>query len=259
MRRLIIEEPVSRPAKWSPALAWFALVVSALAMLLIRFGRIDYQSGFTALGASVAIALLAVGMSFLGFVRIWQEGRQGLGSAIKGLVIAAFVLAYPGFLALKAVTLPPIADVSTDTEDPPVFSRSRAALQARDGRVPPDVPPEAREMQRASYVQIAPLTLDIGPDEAFAIVQKAAQNLGWQVIEAVPPGGRVGLGRLEAVSRSLILKLPSDITVRVRPRVDGARIDIRSASRFGSHDLGVNAGYIRDFLEEASNLAIAVR
>jgi uncharacterized protein (DUF1499 family) len=259
MRRLIIEEPVSRPAKWSPTLAWFALVVTVFAVLLIRFNRIDYQAGFIALGAGIAIALLAVGMSFLGFVRIWQEGRQGLGSAIRGLFLAALVLAYPGFMALKAATLPPIADISTDTDDPPAFSRSRAALQARDGRVPPDIPPEAREMQRASYVQIAPLTLDIGPDEAFAIVQKAAQNLGWQVIEAVPPGGRVGLGRLEAVDRTRLLKMPSDITVRVRPRVDGTRIDIRSASRFGSHDLGANAGYIRDFLEEASNLAVAVR
>jgi uncharacterized protein (DUF1499 family) len=114
-------------------------------------------------------------------------------------------------------------------------------------------------MQRASYVQIAPLTLDIGPEEAFALVRKAAENLGWRVIEAVPPGGRVGLGRLEAVDRSLILRVPYDITVRVRPRVDGTRIDIRSASRFGNHDLGANADHIRDFLEEASNLAIAVR
>ncbi|NBJ11405.1 DUF1499 domain-containing protein [Microvirga arsenatis] len=259
MRRLIIEEPVSRPAKWSPKLAWFALAVTILAVLLIRFGRIDYQSGFTVLGAGVVIALVAVVLSLMGFIRIWQEGRRGLGSAIRGLILATIVLAYPGFMALKAATLPPISDVSTDTEDPPLFSRSRAALQARDGRVPPDVPPEVREMQRASYVQIAPLTLDIGPDEAFAIVRKAAENLGWQVVEAVPPGGRVGLGRLEAVDRSRILKMPYDITVRVRPRVDGTRIDIRSASRFGSHDLGANAAHIRDFLEEASNLALAVR
>jgi uncharacterized protein (DUF1499 family) len=259
MRRLIIEEPFSRPAKWSPTLAWFALAVTALAVLLIRFGRIDYQSGFIALGAGIVIALLAVAFSFVGFIRIWQEGRRGLGSAIKGLIVAMLVLAYPGFMALQALTRPAITDVSTDTDDPPAFSRSRAALQARDGRVPPDVPPEAREMQRASYVQIAPLTLDIGPDEAFAIVRKAAENLGWQVVEAVPPGGRVGLGRLDAIDRSLILKVPYDITIRVRPRVDGTRIDIRSASRFGSHDLGANAGHIRDFLEEASNLAIAVR
>jgi uncharacterized protein (DUF1499 family) len=258
MRHLILEEPFSRPAKWSPMLAWFALAVTVLAVLLIRFNRIEYQPGFVALGAGLVVALVAVALSFIAFVRIWQEGRRGLGSAIKGLVIASLVLAYPSFMAVKAVTLPPINDISTDTEDPPAFSRSRAALEARSGHVPPDVPPEVREMQREAYVQIAPLTLDIGPDEAFALVQKAAENLGWQVIETAPPGGRIGLGRLEAVDRTLLLRLPDDITVRIRPRVDGARIDIRSASRFGSHDLGANARRIRAFLEEASNLALAV-
>jgi uncharacterized protein (DUF1499 family) len=258
MRHLILEEPFSRPAKWSPMLAWFALAVTVMAVLLIRFGRIDYQSGFVALGAGLAIAVVAVGMSVLAFIRIWQEGRRGLGSAIKGLLIASLVLAYPSWFAFKAVTLPPINDVATDTEDPPAFSRSRAALDARAGRVPPDVSPETREMQRQAYVQIAPLTLDIGPDETFALVQKAAANLGWRVIEAVPPGGRMGTGRLEAIDRTFLLRLPDDVTVRIRPRADGTRIDIRSASRIGNHDLGANARRIRAFLDEASNLALAV-
>jgi uncharacterized protein (DUF1499 family) len=257
MRHLILEEPFSRPAKWSPMLAWFALAVSVIAVLLIRLGRIDYDAGFVALGGGLVAAVVAVSLSILGFVRIWQEGRRGLGSAIKGLLIACLVLAYPGWLAVKAVTLPPINDISTDTEDPPTFSRSRAALDARQGRVPPEVSPQARERQREAYVQIAPLTLDIGPEEAFALVRKAAGNLGWQVIEAVPPGGRMGTGRLEAVDRTFFLKLPDDVTVRIRPRVDGTRIDIRSASRMGSHDLGTNAARIRAFLEEASNLALA--
>jgi uncharacterized protein (DUF1499 family) len=257
MRHLILEEPYSRPAKWSPMLAWFALAVTVMAVLMIRFGRIDYDAGFVALGGGLAAALLAVGLSIIGFVRIWQEGRRGLGSAIKGLIIASLVLAYPAWLSVRAVTLPAIADVSTDTEDPPAFSRSRAALDARKGLVPPDVSPEAREMQREAYVQIAPLTLDLGPEEAFALVRKAAENLGWQVIEAVPPGGRMGTGRLEAVDRTMFLRLPDDVTVRIRPRVDGTRIDIRSASRMGRHDFGANAKRIRAFLEEASNLALA--
>jgi uncharacterized protein (DUF1499 family) len=229
-----------------------------MVVLLIRFERIDYQSGFIVLGAGLAVALVAVGMSLIAFVRIWQEGRRGLGSAIKGLMIASLVLAYPAWFAVKAVTLPPINDVATDTDDPPSFSRSQAALGVRGGRLPPDVAPEAREAQRAAYVQIAPLTLDLAPDEAFALVRKAAANLGWQVIEAVPPGGRVGTGRLEAVDRTPLLRLPDDITVRIRPRADGTRIDIRSASRMGTHDLGTNAKRIRAFLEEASNLALAV-
>jgi len=259
MRRLIIEEPYSRPAQWSPTVAWFALVVTVLSVLMIRFGRIDYQAGFIALGLGLAMALMAVGFSLIAFVRIWQEGRRGLGSAIKGLLLAALVLGYPAYLGLKAVTLPAINDVSTDTDDPPAFSRSRVALDAREGRIPPDIPPEKRELQREAYVQIAPLSLDIPPEDAFPLVRKAAENLGWQIIEAVTPGGRTGTGRLEAVDRSLLLRIPDDITIRVRPRVDGTRIDVRSASRIGQHDFGANAKRVRAFLEEASNLAVAVK
>jgi uncharacterized protein (DUF1499 family) len=257
MRRIILEEPVSRPARWSPTVASFSLAVTVLAVLLIRTGRVDYAAGFTALGAGLALALLAIGLAMLGFIRIWQEGRRGLGSAVKGALLGALILAYPSWFAIKAVTLPPINDITTDTENPPTFSRSHAALEARNGRVPPDAPPEVREAQREAYQQIAPLTLDLGPDEAFELVRKAAANRGWQIIEAVKPGGRVGLGRLEAVDRTFLLRLPDDITVRLRPRADGTRIDIRSVSRMGTHDLGANARRIRAFLEEVSNLAIA--
>ena len=257
MRRLIVEEPLSRPAKWSPIVAWFALAVTLMSVALIRFNRVDYPSGFTALGIGLALALLAALFAVLGFVRIWQDGRQGLGSAVKGLLLAMLILAYPAMFVVRAATLPPINDITTDTENPPTFSLSRAALDARGGRIPPDVPPEVREAQRNAYLQIAPLTLDVPAEEAFEIVRKAAANRGWQVIEAVKPGGRVGMGRLEAVDRTFLLKLPDDITVRIRPRADGARIDVRSASRIGTHDFGVNAARIRAFLEEVANLAIS--
>ena len=78
------------------------------------------------------------------------------------------------------------------------------------------------------------------------------------MIEAVKPGGRFGAGRLEAVDRTVRLRLPDDVTVRIRPRADGTRIDVRSASRIGRHDLGANAARIRRFLEELSNLALTV-
>jgi uncharacterized protein (DUF1499 family) len=257
MRRLIIEEPVSRPARWSPIVAVFALAVTGLAVLLIRFQWVDYPSGFAALGVGLLLALLAVLLALIAFVRIWQEGRRGLGSAIRGLLLALAILAYPGFFALQGVRLPAINDVTTDTENPPAFSRSRAVLEARGGHIPPDVPAEVREAQREAYTRIAPLTLDVPPEEAFELVKKAAAKRGWRIIEAVPPGGRMGIGHLDAIARTLVLRLPDDVTVRVRPRADGARIDIRSASRIGTHDLGTNAARVRDFLDEISNLALA--
>lgn len=256
MRRLIIEEPVSRAAGWARRLAWFALAVTLIAVALLRFGAVEPTPGFAALGAGLMLALAAAGCALVAFARIWTEGRRGFGLAVKGLLLACLILAYPAWFAFKALTLPALTDISTDIEDPPLFSRSRAALEAR-GRVPPDVPPDLRRKQREAYPQIAPLSLDLPPYEAYELVRKAAANRGWQVIEAMRPGGRVGLGRLEAIDRTFLLRIPDDVTVRIRPRADGARIDVRSASRIGRHDLGQNAARIRRFLDEVSNLAIA--
>jgi uncharacterized protein (DUF1499 family) len=259
MRRLIIEEPVTRFARWAMPVAWFALAVTAIAVGLIRFQLVELLPGFVALAAGLFLAVEAAGLSFFAFVRIWREGRRGLGRAVRALLLAIAILAYPGWFGLKALTLPPLTDVSTDVVDPPVFSRSRAALEARGGRIPPDVPAELRRMQRDAYPQIAPLTLDIPPDQVYELVKRAAENRKWQVIESARPGGRIGLGRLDAVDRTFLLRIADDVTVRIRPRADGARIDVRSASRLGQHDLGQNAQRIRRFLEEVSNLAIAVR
>jgi uncharacterized protein (DUF1499 family) len=259
MRRLILEEPVSRAAIWSRKIAWFALAVTAVAVVFIRFGVVDVLPGFVSLATGLGLALLAVLLALAAFVRIWTEGRRGVGPAAKGLVLALLILAYPGFYLLRGLTLPILNDVSTDIDDPPAFSRSRAALEARGGRLPPDPARATRLAQRAAYPQVAPLTLDVSAEEAFELARRAAANRGWQVIETVRPGGRVGLGRIEAVDRTFLLRLPDDVTVRIRPRVDGSRIDARSASRLGSHDLGQNARRIRAFLEEVSNLALALR
>jgi uncharacterized protein (DUF1499 family) len=259
MRRLIIEEPVSRAAIWSRKIAWFALAVTAVAVAFMRFGLVDVLPGAISLAAGLGLAALAVLMALAAFVRIWMEGRRGVGAAVKGLVLALLILAYPGFYALRGLTLPNLNDVSTDIDDPPAFSRSRAALEARGGRLPPDPPRATRLAQRAAYPQVAPLTLDVSREEAFELARKAAANRGWHVIETVPPGGRVGLGRLEAIDRTFLLRLPDDVTVRIRGRADGSRIDVRSASRLGTHDLGQNARRIRAYLEEVSNLALALK
>ncbi|GJD44378.1 hypothetical protein AFCDBAGC_2245 [Methylobacterium cerastii] len=259
MRRLLVEEPVTRAGPLARWTALFSLVVSGIAIMLVRDPRTEAGPALATLAAGLCVALVAVALAAYAFVRVWREGARGLGAAIAGLVLAMLVLAYPAYAALRGFRLPALTDVTTDIDNPPAFSRSRAAFAARNGGYPPDPGPQAREKQRAAYPQIAPLTLDIGADEAFELARKAAVNRKWQIVEAIRPGGRVGNGRIEAVSRSLILNLPDDVTIRVRPRADGARIDVRSASRLGTRDLGVNADRIRAYLDEVANLALAVK
>jgi hypothetical protein len=50
---------------------------------------------------------------------------------------------------------------------------------------------------------------------------------------------------------------PDDVVVRVRADGGGARIDVRSASRYGRYDFGSNAARIKSLLEEVDDVASA--
>jgi uncharacterized protein (DUF1499 family) len=259
MRRLLAEDPITRAGPLARHLALFSVIATGIALLVVRDPRADVSAALVALGAGLAVAVLAIVAAAFAFVRVWQDGARGLGAALTGLALAAIVLAYPAYSAVRAARLPALADISTDPENPPAFSRSRVAFAARDGRYPDDPGRPARDAQRKAYPLIAPLTLDIDADQAFELARQAAVKRHWQIVEAIRPGGRMGQGRIDAVARSLVLNLPADITVRVRPRADGARIDVRSASRLGSRDFGGNADRIRTYLDDVSNLALATK
>lgn len=252
-RRLVFEEPVSRAALWSRRLAWFSLAVLLLSVLVFRASEPSLQGLAPILGA-YGFVLLALLLSVLAFIRIWQSGHRGVGMAAQAFALALLLLAPAGYVGFKLVMLPALNDVSTDIDDPPGFSRSRVALDARKGRVPPDVSPEQRRAQRLAYPKTLPIVLEVPAEMAFDIARRAALNRGWQVLESARPGGRSGAGRIEAVARTRLLRFSDDITIRVRPRADGSRIDIRSASRLGNHDLGANAARIAAFAEEVELL-----
>ncbi len=257
MRRLILEEPVSRAALWAPRLGWFAVAVTGIAVALLRFERVELLPGVVTLMLGFAFALLAAGFALVGFLRIWSEGRRGVGSALFGLVLATAVLAWPSYLAARAVLLPAITDVTTDVVDPPTFSRSQAAFRARAGGIPEEPAAETRTRQRRAYPRVASLTLDRSAEETFDLAVKAAEGRGWRIIDRARPGGRTGAGRFDAIDRTTILRLPEDITVRVRPLADGTRVDVRSASRIGPHDIGSNAARIQRFLDTVSESALS--
>ena len=248
-RRLVFEEPVSRAAVWSRRLAWFSCAVLLLSLLLVRLREPSIE-GLAPVAGAYVLVLAALGLAILAFIRIWHSGHRGVGMAAGAMTLSLLLLAPAGYVGLRLVTRPALADVSTDIDDPPAFSRSQAALSARSGRVPPEVPPERRRVQRQAYPKVVPILLEVPAEAAFNLARRAATGLGWQVLETTRPGGRSGAGRVEAVARGRFLRFSEDITIRIRPRVDGSRIDIRSASRLGSHDLGANAARIAAFADE---------
>ena len=57
------------------------------------------------------------------------------------------------------------------------------------------------------------------------------------------------------MARTEVMGLPEDVTIRILPDGDGARIDIRSASRYFDSDLGSNAARIARLIEDINEAA----
>lgn len=190
------------------------------------------------LGSLAAAALAAWAIALALTARAW---RSVAGSALALLV--ALAAAAPLLAMVRAgAAVPVLHDITTDTESPPQFvalQPQRAASEngaAYGGAV-------VAAQQKRGYPDLAPLALALPPEQAFARVEAVARAMSWRIVAAVPADGR-----LEASDTTRWFGFTDDIVVRVRPAPNGSRIDVRSASRVGRSDLGVNARRIRAFL-----------
>ncbi|MCG6122410.1 MAG: DUF1499 domain-containing protein [Microvirga sp.] len=251
MRRIVIEEPVTRFAVWSGRTGWMALAVTGIAALLIRAGRIEAEAGLAAILTGAVFAGAAVVLALAAFARIWSEGRLGVGRAITGLALGLLVLAPPSLLLASRQFAPQPLDVATDAARAPLFSTSAAALAARGGWTGPSGLPSD------GGASTAPLLLDLPFADVVAIAQRAAVARGLTVIERpdIAEPGAEAPARLDARGRTLVLRLPIELTVRITPVGERARIDARAAAPRGNHDLGGNVTVLRAYLEEIEFLA----
>ncbi len=247
MRRLIVEEPISRAAVWSRRTAVFALATAGVAIGLSRFG-IDPAAALTVFGAALALALLAVLLASAAAVVIWRLGRRGAKEAAVAVALALALLADPAYLTIIALRLPAINDVTTDFVSPPSFMISAKARQARAGVTLPPWSAATGALQKAAYPEVQPILVDLEPEQAYQLALRVAKDLGWRVVDSNPPNLRVdGVAQIEATDRTLLFGFVDDIAIRVRPLASQTRIDIRSVSRVGRHDFGVNARRIDRF------------
>jgi len=254
LRRPFIDVPTSRLAIWSARFGWFALAVAVLSIVILRTDLLEIGPALATFGAALVFAALAVLLAFAAFVVIWREGTLGLGRAVIGLVLGLLLLSYPGYLGYRATRTPAITDVSTDVSDPPAFG-VLARLRPRDRVAYPRG--ETAAAQQRAYPQIEPLDFEIPAPAAYQAALSVVTRRGWHVVDSQrPAAGRPGT--IEAVARTLIMGFRDDVVVRVRPLPRGSRIDIRSASRYGSHDFGTNAGRVIGLLQEIDEAVSAL-
>jgi uncharacterized protein (DUF1499 family) len=248
-RRYMMDQGTSRLALWARRVAFFALVAVTLSVVIVHSGLLEIRPALVTFGASLALALFALLLAFAAFVSIWKEGYIGIGASLTAIAVALLLLAYPAYLAAKARNLPWIFDITTDPIDPPRYD-TLAKARPRDANPVLYAGLATAERQLEAYPDIEPLDADIDTRAAYDSALAVINRRRWRVVEARAPDQGRQEGRIEAVARTPIMGFRDDVVVRVRPFEGGARVDIRSSSRYGSFDFGANAARVRSLLED---------
>jgi hypothetical protein len=262
-RRSYSEEEISRLAIWSRRIALFSLAATLIAVIVVRSGALDIVPALSTLGGALVLACGAILLALGAGIVIWREGVGGGRYAATGFVVGLALIAYPAYLGTKAYRLPMIYDITTDPIDPPQFD-AIARLRPRDANPIVYAGLYTAELQHNAYSDIEPDDTTATPQEAYDAAMKVIAKRRWRVVDARAP--QAGLpsravqdvaardGIIEAVARTPILGFRDDVVVRVRPTADGARIDMRSASRYGRRDFGTNAKRVRALIDDIDDV-----
>ncbi len=241
--------PRTKFATWARRLGLTSAALILVALLLHRIGRIETPLAIGLVLTGFVGAGLAMLSGIAAGVVIWRKGVPGAWSAVAGIALSLAIFAWPASVVPFYLKLPPLHDVTTDTEHPPEFAtlardRAKAANPvAYEGGTP-------AELQAQHYPEVRPMVLDRAAEEVFEAVGEAARRLKWRIIAEEPPQEDGTAGHLEAEDRTLILGFIDDVIVRVESDGGTTRVDVRSLSRYGSHDFGRNASRIKEFYTE---------
>ena len=227
---------VARWATWGAAAGSAAVVVAPLGY---RIGVAPLGPAFLLLAGGLLVIAVSVGV--LG-ARMARRMGSGDRTARAALVAAVAVGAFPLGTLVSGWSAPPIHDITTDTANPPAFVAAVAFNTS--GRTDYEGPNLA-ERQRTAYPDLRPAELSVAPADAFRRALAVVQRMGWELLATDPDSLRI-----EATDRSFWFGFEDDVVVRVTASGEsGSRVDVRSLSRVGVGDLGVNARRVREFLD----------
>ena len=247
---------------WPRTLTTLAVLLgvgSVAAALIAAFGAGQelwhFGVGFTVLRYAFYAAIAGAVLGLVGLIvaRLKRRGGLILPNLLALIVALGFVL-YLGNQVRTARSVPAIHDISTNLDDLPQFGKLKVREDNLENIPDMDRPelkalePEARwkAIHREAYGDIRPIHVPMSVEDTIRRAAALARDRGWQVALMDPAAGV-----LEATETTLFFRFKDDVVVRARPAPQGGSIvDMRSISRVGGSDVGVNAKRIRAFLAD---------
>jgi len=142
-----------------------------------------------------------------------------------------------GAFKFAGSVIDPVYRHRNQTPAPSLGRRGRAGSVDNRG-------PQLVQMQKAAYPDLAPVMTTLPVTRAFNEALDVAKSMpGWTIVAS-----DVDAGRIEASQQSRWFRFTDDIVIRVVGDEAGSRVDMRSTSRQGRSDYGVNAAGIRAYM-----------
>ncbi|MGH7864725.1 MAG: DUF1499 domain-containing protein [Candidatus Binataceae bacterium] len=238
-------------------LGWLA-IIDGFASLAVALGGVVLASSgaltpYAAFQIFLLGFLLSIGAVLFGLVVMFLGRRRanqptqnrGLAGALLGAMVAVPVL----WIIFSSAKYPGINDITTDYDNPPEFVYA-VTLEPNHGRDLKYDKAKYAAAQSGGYGEPAPVLLDARPELVFEQVKLAAAGMpDWQITHADP-----ATLTLEGVGTSRLFHFHDDLVVVVRPTADGkSAVHMRSKSRDGIGDLGVNHKRIRAFQDRLAS------
>lgn len=234
--------------KHTGKIALLVAVIGALGVACMLFGaRLGLWEPITGFGLyrtylnPLGVVIAGVGLLALVVHLIRRERCGALAGGMATLVGVACLLPLIASTLNPPQRAAPIHDISTDTLNPPAFevlddTRAGARNTLAYGG------PEVAAIQATAYPDIAPLVSELSADAAYQRALAVAGAMGWEIVAADPVRRR-----FEATARTPVFYFADDVVVVVTAQGEASRVDMRSLSRVGRSDQGVNAARIRAF------------
>ena len=234
--------------KISIQLALFAGLLAVSAVVAHRMDLAGFQIAVPGLAIAALCGLLAAlsgVLALFGAIRRRKSAMPALIGMLLGLVVAMPVL----FSVLVGSGAPRIHDISTDLDQPPEFNVIKSLRTAADNPLDRKSPGDLDQLQREGYPDLNSLMLNRSPEVVFDQALKLVESRGWQVADASAANGII-----EATAVTPIMAFKDDVVIRIQGAGQTTRVDMRSVSRSGISDLGMNAKRIRLFLADLDRL-----
>lgn len=232
----------ARLGKWALWLALTGLALAAVGVVLARYDVVEKLSGFMAMLIGGALSLVALVAGLASLLLALRQTAPGRRKAIAAVVLALPLVGFLGSRPMSAGDVPAIHDVTTDPAHPPQF---RALALRADNLAGVGTLENWRTIHAATYGDLKPLHMAQSVPEVMKRARALALEQGWNVAAYSPDEGR-----LEATASVSFIRFKDDVVIEVTPAPEGegSVVNMRSVSRIGISDFGVNAARIRAFL-----------